>query len=211
LAGLLALSAAAIGPLAAARDAARANGNVTGTAWPVTAPWQPIAGATEGWMPGAASPLAQVAQRYLANDRNVDLSVAYYSTQTGGVEVLGPFTLVTDPKLWLRERIDSTDAIIDGNRVRVIQVLLRSGNTLRLVWSWYWVGGEQTANSFRAKFLQAKSRLFGGPATAAVIAISSEFTGSSDDATAVLQDFLLHLHVGAAMALATDSATMDPN
>jgi exosortase A len=203
LAGLLVLSAVAIALFWTARDAARPNGNLTAIAWPVTAPWHPVEGATEGWMPRAAFPLAQVSQRYLAEDRCVDLSVVYYSTQTGGVEALGPFTLVSDPRLWSRERIDSTDATVDGTRLRVVQVLLRTGNTRRLVWSWYWVGGEQTANSFRAKFLQAKSRLFNGPTAAAVIAISSGFADNSDDARAALQDFLLHSHVGAALAVAT--------
>jgi exosortase A len=203
LAGLLVLSAVAIALFWTARDAARPNGNLTAIAWPVTAPWHPVEGATEGWMPRAAFPLAQVSQRYLAEDRCVDLSVVYYSTQKGGVEALGPFTLVSDPRLWSRERIDSTDATVDGTRLRVVQVLLRTGNTRRLVWSWYWVGGEQTANSFRAKFLQAKSRLFSGPTAAAVIAISSGFADNSDDARAALQDFLLHSHVGAALAVAT--------
>jgi hypothetical protein len=55
------------------------------------------------------------------------------------------------------------------------------------------VGGEFTANRYRAKLLEAGSRLLGGAPPGAAIAVTTDYTIRRADAEVVLRDFVSNL------------------
>jgi EpsI family protein len=134
----------------------------------VSLPWQPAAGYDASWAPDLQGAEKEFSQSYKAGQRRVDLYLALYSDRRG-VELVSGYNLLANPKLWSGQVDGFEGAVIDGQAIKVHRSLLESGVASRLVWTWYWIGGEYTADPRRVKFLQAKARLLGRSASAAVI------------------------------------------
>jgi exosortase A len=163
----------------------------------VSLPWHSTATHDAGWAPYLQGADKEFSQSYKAGERRVDLYLALYSDRHG-VELVGNYNLLANPRLWSDANDGFEDAIIDGQTIKVHRSLLESNAASRLVWTWYWVGGEYTANPRRVKFLQAKARLLGRSATSAVIALGGDFPAEPSDGERILQDFLSHTSLSAA-------------
>jgi EpsI family protein len=66
-----------------------------------------------------------------------------------------------------------------------------------LLWSWYCVNGEFTANGYREKIQEARVRLQGRRQGSALIVLATDSGSDEAQAAAVLQDFLDHSSLGA--------------
>jgi exosortase A len=140
----------------------------------IGAPWTPVVG-DAGWRPAAASPDAEIRQRYRSGDLSVDLYVGWYCAQREGAEAVSQNHRLTGGDAWTVQG-RGQDRLGDGARDWPAQRLdLRSGTGGRLVFVWYWVAGRFTANPLHAKLLQAKAALFGGSDAAAVVVASSPY------------------------------------
>ena len=159
----------------------------------VSLPWQPAATYDISWAPDL-HPDAKPPKVTLPELVGTSICSARYSDHRG-LELVSGYNRVVNPDIWFDEPGRLKNVIVDGQTVTVQQRLLRSNFGSRVDWIWYWVGGEFTANPGRVKFLRAKARLFGRPATAAVIALSADYREDSSDAEKDLQDFLLHISV----------------
>ncbi len=135
---------------------------------------------------------AEVMQRYTAGNRPVDLYIAYYARQHQGAELFSSKNRIVGGKQWARIAERNRDLVLDGRSLRAHESIIRSHHETRLVWKWYWVAGEFTSSPYYAKLLAAKTRLFGGPQDAAVIALSTDHDGHLPKAIHTLQDFLWH-------------------
>jgi exosortase A len=163
----------------------------------VSLPWQPVATYDTSWVP-YLHPDGEASQSYVAGTRRVDLYLARYSNHRG-LELVAGYNLVANPNVWFGGTGGFKSVVIDGQSVTVQQRMLRSTSGSRVVWIWYWVAGEYTANPERVKFLQAKTRLLNGPAAAAVIALGADYQEDSSEAQDSLQNFLLHTSLTAAL------------
>jgi EpsI family protein len=67
---------------------------------------------------------------------------------------------------------------------------LASSTHHRIVVWWYWVDGQITNSTIRAKILQTRARLFGGNQAAAVVAVSVKYDRDPADAVATADRFL---------------------
>jgi len=188
---IVATAAAALLATALPALAARPGGDacaVRAVAAPgIEAPWTPVVG-DAGWRPAAASPDAEIRQRYRSGDLSVDLYVGWYCAQREGAEAVSQSHRLTGDRAWTVQG-RGQDRLGDGARDWPAQRFdLRSGTQGRLVFVWYWVDGRFTANPLDAKLLQAKAALFGGPDAAAVVVASSPYgDGSMGDQTALGQ------------------------
>ncbi len=72
------------------------------------------------------------------------------------------------------------------------QLSSRRGERL-LVWTWYLVGDQHTANPYIAKLLEAKSRLLGRQGEAALIAVAAPYEENKEAAARVLTRFIADL------------------
>ena len=109
-----------------------------------------------------------------------------------GTDLVGSYNRVANANLWVIASDSFGNATVDGHLVRVHRSLIESGRASRLVWTWYWVSGEYTANPGRVRFLQAKARLLGRPATIVVISLGTDTHGGASETERSLQEFRLH-------------------
>ena len=102
----------------------------------------------------------------------IDIFIAYYKYQAKGTEMVRFGNNVAQNDIWIRTENKTITTKVSGRPQPVNEVLLQSANGKRLVLFWYWVDGVITANSYKAKFFDAKAKLMGGRLDSAIIAIS---------------------------------------
>ena len=159
----------------------------------ISPPWTALAETKTNWRPQFKGNDAEFIASYSNGQHKVEFYVAYYAYQRQGAEVVNENNAISDQYVWLRAGSTAADTAVDGVPMRVLSTRLVSGPRSRLVWSWYWVDGEFTANPYVAKLLQARSRLLGGMPAAAVIAVSADFDEKPSEVKPLLADFLANL------------------
>jgi EpsI family protein len=171
-------------------DSAR-NGQPIKLALPgAVAPWQKAAAPME-WKPSYSG--ASVEQRGFYSDgpHTVGVFVEYYRGQEQGRELVNSQNLLCrtkQPDCKITE--DSNSRVrLGGAEAAVSQATLVTEQRHWLVWRWYWVGGEYTANDSLAKIYHAKERLLGRPSDEAGIILATAIDGDGEKARQVLQDF----------------------
>lgn len=102
----------------------------------------------------------------------VDVYVAYYKYQTKGIEMIRHGNGVVPKEIWGRIKTRKVSADISGLEITVTEEQILSRGQKRLVWYWYWVDGELTANKYKAKLFDARAKLTGGRLDSAIVAIS---------------------------------------
>lgn len=163
----------------------------TGPPAVVDSAWRPVAAYDRNWAPELRGADETNFQSYISGEQRVDLCWAVYSGRHG-FEIVNPYNRVANPKLWSVVADGFANGLVDGEQIQVQRNVIVGGNTSRSVWTWYRVGGEYTASPGRVKFLQAKARLLGKPATAAVISVAAGFPMDGSTADGILQNFLSH-------------------
>ena len=159
----------------------------------VSAPWAPVEEGAREWAPRFQGSDAEVKQGYAKGAQDVHLYVAYYRRQRPGAELVNYANVIEGGNQWVQTGQTDRQAVVDGRPLTVRETTLSSRFGTRQVWSWYWVGGEFTANRYRAKLLQVKGPLLGGSRAAALIAIAADHDGyHADTAAETLQEFLQH-------------------
>lgn len=166
----------------------------------VTPPWIALPEYTGNWEARFLGADVESARSYASGERRVHVYVAYYSSQRQGKELINSQNALVDGKQWVWLGESRRQAMVDGGPLSVHETRMRSADGIRLIWSWYWVADEYTASPYRAKLLQAKARLLGGPQGAAAVAVATDSDGYSTEAAAeALQDFLRHTSVAEAL------------
>lgn len=203
IATLICVAVLSLGPISQLR-ATRSSPLPTISTAPlqVSAPWGAIPGATQDSTPFAYEGRTGFVQRYSKGPRRVDFAVAYYAVQASGVSIVAPWNIVSHRR-WIAGKQHLVTVIIDGREVQVIETVIRSGTSSRIVWNWYWIAGQFTGNATTVKYSQAKMRLFGDHRAAAVVSVSAGFEENKIEATGILQDFLQHLALDQALRAAT--------
>ena len=189
---LLSLAIVALPALLAGRgDRVQADLAVSSLMAPNTsAPWRPVPDRTAAWRPSIPGVDAEVLRSYATEAAEVTVYIGYFTEEQQGAEAVNELNDWAGPGGWKIR--DTTRAVlpVDGATLDIPCLSLTRGAKRRLVCHWYWVDGEMTGSPYIAKLLRLRARLFGGTQAAAVLALSSPYQLSSDDAQAVLMDFL---------------------
>jgi exosortase A len=174
-------------PALAARPGADACRSVQRPAAPeIALPWTPLESSGR-WQPAAASPDAEIRQRYRSGAGAADLYVAWYCAQREGAEAVSQAHRLGGVVL-----AQGRDRLGDG-AVPVRRLEIRVGEQTRLAYLWYWVAGRFTADPLAAKLLQAKAALLGGPDAAAIIVVSAPHDLEPADGRATIEQALTAL------------------
>ena len=152
--------------------------------------WRLVESYDDDWKPSFPSADATLLRTYVKNGQAVHLFVAFYRTQRDGHEVVNYNNRFYDGRAWMRVGSGSVSAPVDAKPLAVEYTRLLHGRVGRMVWSWNWVKDSYTADSYQAKWLETKAKLFGGERAAAAIAIAADYRESPAEATPVLEDFL---------------------
>jgi exosortase A len=160
--------------------------SVTPTAPSVTLPWRPVPGRLQRELPRFSGADLEIVQTYAAGENRAQVYIAYYGHQEEGSELISSENRLADEAVWSPASVTQRRAVIDGKETGVTETILQALNDdRRVVWSWYWVGGEITTNPYWAKVLQARNRLLRRSDAGAGFVV----VGTSADA---LEDFVAH-------------------
>jgi EpsI family protein len=165
--------------------------------WPaspvlVTTPWQVTAADGDtSWAPEWRNPDRKFSQSYQYESHMVDLYWVLYSGQHE-IEFPAHSDGTGDTKPWTLANDGFGSAMLGGKRIKFYRNLVESRTTSRVVWIWYCVAGEYTANREQVRLLQARARFLGKSAAVAVISLGADNLSNEVDAESTLQDFLLH-------------------
>jgi exosortase A len=167
----------------------------------VTQPWQALDQHDATWKPRFIGADGELSRSYLAGRQGVHLFIAYYRPhQRQGVELISGGNVLTNEKSWRAVSAGSAQAMVDGESLSVDRIVLRSNDRTRLVWSWYWVGGEYTSNPYFAKLLELKSRLLREQKGSAFIALAADVeNGNLREAAETIGNFLRHVALSEAL------------
>lgn len=157
--------------------------------------WRAATEPASDWKPVYVGATAGYLRSYRSSDGSVDLYVHYYRNQRQGEELVNTENLLV-PEMGSRWRNvgESTRSIARGSRsMTVRQSQLHAPARRLLVWRWYWVGGEETASPYMAKFLLARNRLLGRGDDGAEIVLATPYEEDPEEATPSLQAFVDHM------------------
>jgi exosortase A len=163
--------------------------------------WQASPSSKTSWNPVYPAAHVELLQRYEKGGAQVDLYVAYYVSQSHGVELISNRNQLTDETGSARRQLNkptmsraasgTRTMTVEGSPTSVYWVrLLGRGQANRVAYRWYWVAGQLTSNKYYAKILQAMQKLYSGRDTSAAIVISTTYDENWTDAEETLRDFL---------------------
>ena len=160
----------------------------------VEPPWTHDRADAPLWVPAFQGMDAELQQTYRRGDRRLDLHVGYLAYQREGAEVISDLNTVAGRESeWKVLRSTWATIQVGGRGLPINALVIRRQSQTLLVWSWYRIGGEDTNSRLMGKFLEVKALATGQGRSAAMIAISTELAEDSEQATALLQDFLQRL------------------
>ena len=161
------------------------------------APWVKIVAVEEEWKPHFAGVTSVAFQSYRDAGRTAELYIGLYGSQRRGAELLNRANRL-EGDLWGRAGSGAVDIDLAQRPLKASYVRLLpqrfAGNTRdvsgRIVWYWYWIDGQFTANPLWAKVLEVKAVLFGGSRAAAIIAVAADYKDRPVEAADTLHGFL---------------------
>ena len=155
--------------------------------------WQPAAPAgpafTE-WQPDFA-PATAVARQFFAGQPPLGLEVRYYrDTPDGGKLVSATNVMGRDLSAYRSNSVEARTEQLAGGAFAVREAMLGNEGRRLLVWQWYWVGGQATANDYAGKLLQARQKVLSGNGDGAAIMLFSPYEEDPAPARAAMRAFL---------------------
>ncbi len=154
--------------------------------------WQYHADQLSDWLPRYLGFASQVRRNYRNGEHSVDLHIAYYRNQRQGAELINwenVLVPVTESN-WHNIKEEARTVSLGLREATVKQNQLHSGSKKLLVWRWYWIDGEETANPYYAKFMLAKNKMLGRGDDGAEIIITAPYQENASEAVPVLQGFI---------------------
>ncbi len=158
---------------------------------PTMAPAREPSDGTDAWHPAFPRASVRVHRVVGSEDQPIDLFIAYYWAQGRGRELVASSNRLSDGRHWRRLSGGADTVQISGEPMSVAtERLAGPARHRRLVWYWYWVGGQFVDRAWLAKLIQARASLLGGERRSAVIVLSTEEIGSEAGARQAMAKFL---------------------
>ncbi|SEK30283.1 exosortase A [Nitrosovibrio tenuis] len=158
------------------------------------------------WRPQYIGATTQLLQHYNDSkrpERAVDLYITYYRNQQQGKELVNSENVLTlenesenesqsNPETrshWRNVKHDTRTVSFGSGEGVINQNLIQSSSSKLLVWRWYWLGEEKTANPYLAKLILARNKLMGRADDGAEIIVAASYDDVSDEAAPILESF----------------------
>lgn len=139
--------------------------------------------------PGAAT---TAMQEYRNGSQVIGIYLAFFRNQHQGAEAITSLNILADEKIqeWSVTGESRLNLNSKKEPASVKQNLLHWGNLHLLAWQWYWIGNAQTANSYWAKWLQAKQRLLGKSNDGVDVVIFTPYEMHPNEVVTTMENFL---------------------
>ncbi len=159
----------------------------------ISGAWRGAGDPRWGWAPSIDGAVSDSTSYYREADRIVGLYLASFGNEVQGRELVSGEHRLLNPKdrRWREvSRRGHRVTLVDGHAITVDEVALRSFDRDLLVYLWYQIGDENTANPYLAKALQVEKRLLGDTESELqVVLFTTARPGHHDEARAVLDRF----------------------
>ena len=130
----------------------------------------------------------------------VDLFVASYAWERPDAELINYQNHLIGGRRWDIVGVAKGSAQIEDQSQPLVALKIKRGQHERLIWYFYRIDGEQTADPRFAKLLKVKAKLLTGYSPASVIAVSTPIgDGTTAEASERLSAFLSELRMGQAL------------
>jgi EpsI family protein len=144
----------------------------------------------EDWRPVFSGVTTERLDAYHKDGQSVGVYVGFYAAQRQGQELVNDLNTVYQPQRW---RVNAERRVAVGGKEpgpKEVQEteLSSAAGILRLVWHWYAINGENTAEPWLAKLLHLRGVL-SGKSTGAIIAVSTEYVTDPADTRPLLKNF----------------------
>jgi exosortase A len=158
----------------------------------VSGKWSSAREPISDWRPIYAGATSEFRQRYRNSDSSVDLYISYYRNQQQGSELISSQNVLVPESgtSWRHISEGTRDVALSSGRMVLKQNQLDSPSINLLVWRWYWLGDEVTANPYLAKMILAKRKLLGRGDDGAEILLAAPYEDSPDETVPVLREFM---------------------
>ncbi|EDZ67872.1 exosortase 1, putative [Nitrosococcus oceani AFC27] len=152
--------------------------------------WSGSSVPTSMWEPDY-SQADQIVRRLYSfpDDSAVQLLIIYYQQEHQGAELISSQNRLYDDQIWRWMEDNRRSLSLGDDHLQVHETVIRSPNTLRVIWHWYDIAGQRTASPIKAKFLEAWAHLTKQPSGSTLIAVAAD-SGKPEQARALLLKFL---------------------
>lgn len=143
------------------------------------------------WRPSFLPGSAVLDKSYLDGTQAVGVLINYYRNQNRDSAVISTLNeMVQDhDRNWLRTHSETRTVNLDGQSLTVRETYIKGSTESLLVWDWYWIDGQFTANKYVGKVLQTKAKFFLQGDDAASILIYATYAEKPDEARKAMQQF----------------------
>lgn len=155
-------------------------------------PWQAVSEKTTQWAPHYAGAEVEKQVSYSDGNGSVALFIKYYRLVEEGRDLVNSqnVLVIQDDATWKMTEETPVKIRLGGREIGVMQGRVKSRDQELLTWRWNWISGRYTANQFMAKFLEAKSKIFGGATDEAGIILAVNVQDDVNQGQKSLQSFV---------------------
>lgn len=140
---------------------------------------------------------ASLLTRFEGAEGAVDLFVASYAWERPEAELINFRNHLIGGRPWDIVGVAKGSAQVEDRKQPLVVLKIKRGQHERLIWYFYRIDGEQTADPRFAKLLKIKAKLLTGYSPASVIAVSTPIgDGTTAEASERLSTFLSELRMG---------------
>ena len=153
--------------------------------------WIPVPEPILDWSPIYIGQPSKYYHHFQYNNQMVGLYITYYRNQNEGSELINSGNLLMgemDP-IWRQVAKSKYKLSINAKELEINQHQLSSSTSKLLVWRWYWLVNEQTANPYVAKAILAFNRILGYGDDGAEIILTAPYASQPEEAATILQNF----------------------
>jgi len=159
--------------------------------------WRVSSQTSSNWRPLFAGASAEGFSRYVDGADAIDLIVIQYYSQSQEAELINSQNAIADAANWqLGPTSTVAVSLSDGDTAELLSVVVQNREERRLIWYWYDIDGERALSSIGVKLLEGRRILTGSGVVSSVIAISTPFVESPQEAEPVLRRFLAAAEAG---------------
>lgn len=153
--------------------------------------WQRDAVPLTDWKPRYLSPRAQMIQTYRKDGQQVAVYLYAYRQQEQGSELINSRNVLvwTADHVWGKVGENMRALGMPGGTVEIVENELRSPYQRLLTWSWYHIDGQDTANTYYAKFLEAWAKLSGRRDDGMLVVLAAPYDDHPENAKRILEAF----------------------
>lgn len=143
------------------------------------------------WLPIYVGKPSKYYFNFIHNNQKVSVYITYYRNQNQDSELINSGNMLVeamDP-VWRQIAKSKHNLSFETKELEISQHQLVSNSSKLLIWRWYWIINEQTANPYIAKAILAFNRILGYSDDGAEIILVAQYINWPEEARATLQNF----------------------